>query len=201
MKNLLIFQALFLLFVTMATAVEMEYDGNSIEKKQEKRGISGLAYSNGTPGFGYDSSIVGGYSGYSNGGVVTPISYSRVHHTTGDYGGYGGLTPHLGYLGYNNGYNSLYNGGYNGIYNRGYNGGYNGGYYGIYNRAGFGYSGLGSGYSNFGSGYNTFGNGYSGLGYSGATGYSSVYPYSRVAGLVGSSPYSTGYASNGGYVY
>lgn len=70
---------------------------------------------------------------------------------------------------------------------------------------GSGYSTLGSGYNTLGSNYNTLGSGYSGLGYSGlgysgVGGHSSGYPYSRVAGLVGSSPYS-GYGSNGGYVY
>lgn len=79
--------------------------------------------------------------------------------------------------------------------------GYSGlGYSGLgYSGLGSGYSTLGSGYNTFGSGYNTLGSGYSGAGYSGGA-YSSVYPYTRVAGLVGSSPYSQ-YAANGGYVY
>lgn len=86
-ESQLIFQALFLLFVTMAAAVEIENDGKSIEKKQEKRGISSLGYGYGSSGLGYDNGAIGGfgggYGGYSNGGYGTPLSYNRIQYTTG----------------------------------------------------------------------------------------------------------------------
>lgn len=85
-ESQLLFQALFLLFVTMATAVEIENDGKSIEKKQEKRGISSLGYGYGSSGLGYDNGAIGGfggYGGYSNGGYSNPLSYNRIQYTTG----------------------------------------------------------------------------------------------------------------------
>lgn len=71
----------------MATAVEIESNGQNIEKKQEKRGINSFGLGYGSSGLGYDNGIglggYGGYSGYSAGGYGTPVSYSRIHHTTG----------------------------------------------------------------------------------------------------------------------
>ncbi len=76
-----IFQALFLLFVTMATAVEIESNGAEIEKKQEKRGISSLGYGYRSSGLGYDSGAIGGFGGYPGGSYGTPVSYN--HYTAG----------------------------------------------------------------------------------------------------------------------
>lgn len=72
----------------MATALDVESNGKSIEKKQEKRGISSLGYGYGSSGLGYENGAVGafgGYGGYSNGGYATPVSYNNriQHYTTG----------------------------------------------------------------------------------------------------------------------
>lgn len=87
---MLYFQALLLLFVAITTAVEIEPNSKSIEKKQEKRGINSLGYGYGSSGLGYGSSglgydngAFGGYGGYGNGGYATPLSYNRVHYTSG----------------------------------------------------------------------------------------------------------------------
>lgn len=72
-----------MLFVTLANAVDIEPNGKSIEKKQEKRGISSLGYVYGASGLGgYDNGF-GGYNGLSNGVYGTPVSYNRIHYTTG----------------------------------------------------------------------------------------------------------------------
>lgn len=61
----------------MAAAVEIESNGQNIEKKQEKRGIGSLGVY-GSSGLGYDNGGLGGFGGYA-----TPISYNRIHYTTG----------------------------------------------------------------------------------------------------------------------
>lgn len=78
----------------MATAVDIELNSKTTEKKQEKRGISSLGYGYGSSGLGYDNGAFGGYGGYSTGGYASPLSYSRVQYTTG-----GNILVIINYLG------------------------------------------------------------------------------------------------------